>query len=26
LKKTQCEDDDHSHDPERVDTITIVTH
>jgi uncharacterized protein YeaC (DUF1315 family) len=26
LKKTQCDDHDHTHDPERVDPITIVTH
>ncbi len=26
LKKTQCDDHDHTHNPERVDPITIVTH
>jgi uncharacterized protein len=26
LKKTLCDDNDHRHDPERVDPVTIVTH
>lgn len=26
LKKTLCDDNDHSHDLERVDPVTIITH